>query len=134
MSRPRPTQARRTALSVSKTSGLGQKQPSRPARGRSHPRSPSLGDRQRASQRRTGVGNFREQVWGTPASLDIAGTHQVANGLERGRGDVDRLEQAAREQTRERARVPRVGLDPIPRPLRYEPGSDHLAGDSRATR
>jgi hypothetical protein len=46
------------------------------------------------------------------------------------RPHVDRLEQPARIQPRQLARVAAIGLDPIPRPLRHQPRRHHLAGDS----
>ena len=42
---------------------------------------------------------------------------------------MDRLQQPAREQPRQLARIARVGLDPIARPLRHQPRRDHRAVD-----
>ena len=59
----------------------------------------------------------------------LAGAHQVAGCLHLRRGNVDRLEQPAREQPRQLARVPRIGLDPVARPLRHQPRRHHGAVD-----
>ena len=42
---------------------------------------------------------------------------------------MDRLQQPAGEQTRELARIARIGLDPVTRPLRHQPRRDHRAVD-----
>jgi len=55
--------------------------------------------------------------------------HQIAGGLQLGRGHVDRLEQPAGMEARELARVAPVGLDPIARPLRHQARRHHLVGD-----
>ena len=55
--------------------------------------------------------------------------HQVAGGLQLRRRHVNRLEQSARMQARQLARVTRIGLHPVARPLRHQPRSDHLAID-----
>ena len=40
---------------------------------------------------------------------------------------MDRLQQPAREQPGELACTPRIGLDPIARPLRHQPRRHHAA-------
>jgi hypothetical protein len=56
-------------------------------------------------------------------------THQIGHRLPLRRRNMNRLEQPAREQTRQRARVARIGLDPITRPLRHQPRRDDPAVD-----
>jgi hypothetical protein len=56
--------------------------------------------------------------------------HQIADRLQLRRGHIDRLEQAARKQARELARVTRLGLDAIARPLRHQPRRDNRTVDA----
>ncbi len=64
----------------------------------------------------------------------LAGSHEIASGLQLARGHVDRLEQAAGEQPRELTRVPRIGLDPIARPGGTSPGATTTQSIPRSTR
>jgi hypothetical protein len=60
----------------------------------------------------------------------LVGANEIACRLQLRRGDVDRLQQSAGEQTRQLARVARVGLDAIPRPLRDQARRYHGAVDA----
>jgi len=64
----------------------------------------------------------------------LAGAHQVPRCLELGRGNMDRLQQAAGEQPCELARVPWVGLDTVARPPGTSPGAITAQSIPRATR
>jgi hypothetical protein len=59
-------------------------------------------------------------------------THQIAGGLELGRWHVDRLQQPARQQARQLARVPRIRLHPVARPLRAPARAPPPGSRSRA--
>ena len=59
----------------------------------------------------------------------LTSTHQIAGRLQLPRGHMDRLEQPAREQPGQLARVTAVGLDPVTRPLRHQPRRDHPTVD-----
>jgi len=55
----------------------------------------------------------------------LTGAYQIARSLQLTRGNMNRLEQPTGEQTRQLARVPAVGLDPVARPLRHQPRRHH---------
>jgi hypothetical protein len=59
----------------------------------------------------------------------LTGTNKIASGLQLGGRHVDRLEQTAGMKPRKLARVARIGLDPITRPLRHQPRRDYGAID-----
>jgi hypothetical protein len=55
---------------------------------------------------------------------------QIAGRLEPAAGNEDRLQQPRRVQLGQLARVARIRLDPVARPLRHTPRRDHLARDA----
>jgi len=64
----------------------------------------------------------------------LTGAHQITRRLQLTRGNMDRLEQPAGEQPRQLARVTAVRLDPVTRPLRYQPGATTAQSIPRPTK
>ena len=60
--------------------------------------------------------------------------NQIAGSLQLTRGNMDRLEKPAGEQTRQLARVAAVGLDPVAWPLQHQLRRHHLTIDTPARR